>query len=297
MLLTIGIAMPAQAQDATPSHVYQVVDNVNAELALLHEANGSTPKTDKNAAALTDRRPRHVLQKAREVLIKVQTVRKLNGLAEKPVPAFPVTEVKPADVKAMVERILADVKDLRSKFNVSKTAAAAALPSGKTPTDVYANLAAAGLHIDGLGLPKTVPNEVYQVALTIIGDLKHVASATGMSIDSVAMQSGSKGKKPQDVYAAGFELLAALKVTTEQNPNFAIPAGVVMPNQRAGKVKPAHVMDVLNNALAEIGAIKVKVGAKTATEFAPAQSGKTPSDVYDAVQTAVLMVKAFQTSS
>lgn len=296
MLLAVGLATPAFAEPITPSHVYQSVDKANAELALLHKANQSNAKADKKAPALTERRPRHVLQKAREVLMKVQALRLINGLPEKTVPPFPVREVLPADVKNVVDRIVADVADLRPVFGVTETAPPSPLPSGKTPTDVYGHLVAAGLQVDGLGIPKSVPNAVYRVALTIISDIEKVRAARGIT-DPVAMTTGASGKKPKDVFENGVQLLTQIQALTEGNADFAIPNGVVMPNKRSGKIRPAHVMDLLNNALAEISAIKVKVGATTPTELAPPQSGKTPSNVYDAVTTARAMVETLQPTS
>lgn len=290
LLVVAGIGSTSFAQGVTPSHVYQAVDRVNNELALMHEANSSKAKVDKNAPALTPRRPRHVLQKAREVLLKVQALRQINGLAVKAVPALPVRDVKPADVKGLVDAILADTKDLRAKFSVGKAAAEPALPSGKTPTDVYANLMRASLQVDGLGIPRVVPNDVYQVALTIIDDLEKVLAAKGATT-KVALVTGSKGKKPKHVFANGMKLLARIKEITS-TADLAIPSGVVMPNSRKGKIRPEHVMDLLNNVLAEIGAIKAKIGVTSPTELAQAPSGKTPSDVFDALDTALAIVDA-----
>lgn len=289
-ILCVVAATNVTAQTVTPSHVYQVVDNVNAELALMHTANNSNSSGDKKAPALTKRRPRHVIQAARMVLLKVQALRAINGLAKNPVPPFPVREVLPADVKKIVERILADVRDLRAKFDVTGPSPSVALKSGKTPTDVYGNLIRASLQIDGLGIPRVVPNGVYQVAMTIIGDLKKVRTARGITAE-VKFQAGGKRKRPKHVFDRGVELLAAIKSLSATNPNLAIPGGVVMPNKRSGKIRPGHVMELLNNVLAEISAVKVKVGAKTPTELAPMPSGKSPSNVFDAVSTALAMVK------
>ncbi len=129
--LTITVVSSASAQNITPSHVYQVVDNVNGELALMHEANGSKAKADKKAPALTKRRPRHVIQKAREVFLKVQELRKINGLSVNQVPTFPVREVRPADVKEIVAAVLKSVRDLRPKFKITKPSPSIALASGK----------------------------------------------------------------------------------------------------------------------------------------------------------------------
>ncbi len=127
--------------------------------------------------------------------------------------------------------------------------------------------------------------------MTIIGDLETIRAKRGLT-GKIAVVSGAKRKKPKHVWNHGYELLTGLKSLTTSNSNFAIPGGVVMPNKRFGKIRPGHVMDLLNNVLAEISAIKVKVGVSTPTKIAEMPSGKTPSNVYDAICTAIAMAKS-----
>ena len=94
-------------------------------------------------------------------------------------------------------------------------------------------------------------------------------------------------------YGARFEeaykLLGKVKTLTEKD-GYGIPGGVVMPNKVVGCITPAEVIDILNNILAKVGAIKVAVGVTAVTEFGEAQSGKMPSDVYDALVKAEALV-------
>ncbi|MCB2261445.1 MAG: hypothetical protein LGR52_00625 [Candidatus Thiosymbion ectosymbiont of Robbea hypermnestra] len=281
---SIAIGCSAMAQ-TTPNHVYQVVENVKAELTEMHKATISEPcKTNVN---LTERRPRHVLQKTREVYGDVQKLRKLKGLDENALPSFSVRAVTPADVRGLADKTLADVKEVREKSGASAPAAVP-LPSGKKPTDVYANLMQVKASIGGLGIPATVPNDVYRVALAIVSDIEKIRAAKGVTV-AVADPAPSKGKAPKDVYGVAYKLLGKVKALTEKD-GYGIPGGVVMLNKVSGCITPAEVIDILNNILAEVGAIKVTVGATAATEFAGAQSGKTPSDVYDALVKAEALV-------
>ena len=286
--LLIALSSTSYAQNVSPSHVYQVVDNVVIELSLLNEANSSSANKDKNAPEVLPRKPRHVIQKAKEVLQKIQLLRKLNRLSENTIPNFPVSEVKPADVKLMVNRILDDLADLRDKFSVTAPASNAALATGKTPTDVYKHLQTANLLIGGLGIPKPVPNDVYRIALTIIGDLNLVREAQGKAHKLYMLATSSKGIKPKAVLEKSIELISVLKVKSETSGDrLKVPGGVIIPNMRGGKINPGHVQYALNNALAEIAAMKVAAGSTSYTVIAPPQSGKTPSDVYYAVLTAL----------
>ncbi len=293
VLFLAGYPREGGAAAITPDDVYRITGTINGELELLHESNDSMPIVDINASELTPRRPRHVMQKAREVLLKVQLLRRINGLAESELPPMPLREVRPADVKVVVDLIRRDLAALRSIFGVTEVPFSAPKPTGKTPTDVYGDLVRAGEQLDALGIPRIVPNDVYRVALTIIGDLEKVRAARGL-IEPIPARRGSKDKQPSDVYEKAFELLRALGTLTSENSGFEIPGGVVLLNRRSGRIEPAHVMDLLNNILAEISAIKVKVGARSLTEFAPPQAGKTPSHVYDPVSTALTLAETLE---
>lgn len=292
-MLAVGsilISAPAVAQ-ITPSHVYQVVDTINAELAAMHEANASTPKVDEGAPALTPRNPRHVIQKAREVLQKIEVLRSLNGLPENPVPPFPVAELTAGNVKALVDVAYKELVELRPVFKVTKVVPQAPLPTDKTPTDNYAHLQKASDALDGLGIPKTVPNDVFRLALMIADDLEKVRAARGKT-GPVEAATGATGKKPLDVYNRTFDILEQLKAKVESDPALKIPAGVILPNRRSGAVTPTQALDLENNLLAELGSIKFVVGATSPTVMPPPPQGKTPSDTYDVLTRALALAQS-----
>lgn len=280
--LSLGLAMgvgPLAAQTVTPPQVYQAIETVNAQLAAFHVASGTSPATDSQAPAFTERSPRHALQKAREVLLKVQTLRALYGLPEQPVPEIPVRNPGPAEVKSILDKVIGGLQELRPLMGNPPPPATPPLVEGKTPTDNVAGLRRAELQLDGLGLPPTAPNEVMRIALSIVSDLEKVRAARGIG-GMVPAVTVVPGKKPVDTYNQAYELLVDLKQITEGDSTLAIPKGVVLPNKRSGDVSAAHVLDMLGSVLAEVSAIKVKVGATQPTQLAAVQAGKTPSDVF-----------------
>ncbi|CAK0752438.1 conserved hypothetical protein [Gammaproteobacteria bacterium] len=283
------LSAPTVADEITPAHTFQAADNINAELAAMHEANSSQPVIDEGFPALTPRYPRHVFQKAREVLIKVEMLRSLNGLSENPVPVFPVTEIKPANVLKMLDTALQDLTELRPIFKVTKKIAPAPLLPGKVPTDVYGNLQKASNSLDGLGIPKTVPNDVYRLALMIVDDLEKIRAARGKT-DPVNATTGTTGKKPLDTYNRTFEILEALKAKVEIDPALKITGGIVLPNRRTGAITPSYVLDLENNVLAELSAIKAVTSISSPTVLPPPPQGKTPSDTYDLLTKALTMI-------
>jgi hypothetical protein len=293
ILFVLATVQPGavRAQDITPSDVYRSIENINAELAALHEANGSQPLVDQNTPPLTPRFPRHVVQKAREVLLKIELLRVLNGLPENPVPPFPVTEITPANVKAIVDQAHADLLDLRSKFNVTRPVADTPPVTGKSPTDNYAGLQQASSSLDGLGIPKIVPNDVYRLAQVVVDDLEKIRAARGKT-DAIDVPTGATGKKPLDTYNRTFEVLEKLKAKVEADPSIKLPGGIVLPNRRTGALTPAHVADLENNLLAELGSVKFAVGVTSPSVLPPAPQGKTPSDTYDILTRALTLVES-----
>ena len=274
---------------ATPAETYQAIEAVNAQLTAFHNANGTMPAIDPQAPDLTERLPRHVLQKAREVLLKIQAVRQLNGLPLQPVPEIPVREVQPDDVRLFVEKMSLGLKDLRPIFGNPPVAKPPRASREMRATDNFAALRRAELQVDGLGLPATSPNDVMRIALSIVNDLELVRSSLGI-VAPVSPPQVIPARRPADTYDNALGLLEDIKVLTENNPRLAIPMGVVLPKRRSGAIKPAHVMDLLGSVLAEISAIKAKTGVTIPTVLAPAQTGMTPSDVHSAVSHARALV-------
>lgn len=274
----------ANAQ-VTPNQVYQVTDTIMAELSAFYGADfAEPPKIEMN---LAERKPRHVLQKAQEVFTKVQTLRGLKGLTVNPVESIPVQDATPADVKAAVDNVLKNLKDLDSVYGIDPVAEAA-LPTDKTPTDAYMNLARISVAIDGLGIPATVPNDVHRIAETIVGDLLLIVKKKGLN-ENPTFESGASGKVPADVYAEAHALLAKIKTLTDK-ADYTVPGGVTLLNKETVTITPAYVMDALGNVLAEVGAIKNKVGVTEPTKIADLQSGKTPSDAFDSIKHAEALV-------
>ena len=277
------------AQTVTPSQIFQVGETINAELATFNAANASTPSDDPAIDTATDRLPRHVFQKARELLLKVQVLRTLKGLPEQSMPPVEVHEIQPADSKKLLDLALAGLRELGPAFGNPAPPAPVPLVDGKTPTDAYRSVARAAVSIDALGLPAVTPNEVYRVALTIVSDLQKIRAARGLSGD-VPLPDLIAGKKPADVYQDGYALLGELSKLVQSKPDFAIPQGITMPARRTGAINPAYVLDLLDTVLGEISATKAKVGATQPTELAPVQTGKTPSDTVRVLTQARAMV-------
>jgi len=270
----------SNAQSITPSHVYQVVDQVNAELTLLFAADLATPPKSAGEPEKAKRNPGHVISKAREALMKVQTLRYVNGLILKTVKTSPVRKIVPADVKGIVDQLLVDVRELRPAYKITQKAPDIALKPGKSPTDVYNNLSISLAMIDALNIPKTAPNDVYRAALSIVDDIIKIRAGSGVKA-RVRKPAKSKGKKPADAYNQGYAILVSVKKLGATSSKLAALSKIVLPTRKTKKISPAAVLELLNNVSAELLPFKMMVGANKPSKIAKPQSGKTPSDVFD----------------
>ena len=210
----------AATEAATPTDVYNAVDGVIAKAQLLHEANFSS--SDASSIQPEGRNPRHVLQLSRTVLDKANGLATINGGATVPVPPIPSREVTPADVLESVRATDEVIAGLLPIFGVEAAADPTVTGGKKTPNDVYAALYRLSKMIDGLGIPATVPNDVYRIAETITSELEDIVQRSGLPMP--APPKASAGKKPKEAYDRAFELVDALQQLLEKRPEFT-PAG------------------------------------------------------------------------
>ncbi len=277
------------AKAATPSEAYRAVIEVIAEVRLLHDANYSSAEDGVASIRPESRRPRHVLQMARTVLAKANMLATINGGGTAPVPPMPTREVTPGDVIEAVNKVSQVIAGLKSIYGVRGGPGSTPAPGKKNPNDVYAALHRLSSMIDGLGIPATVPNDVYQIADTIVFELESMAKRYGIS--SKPVMTKSAGKNPNDVYAHAFKLASAMRRLVQSRPNLAPAGGLTVPFKDTGKIKPEQVRYALNDLLAEIASMKIATGDLEEVRLAPIPSGTTPSNVYDRLTEALSLVE------
>lgn len=287
----VSFASVGAATANSPEQVFETASLINGELALMHEANGTQPKLEKNPPAMAPRQPRHVLQKAREIFERVQQLRHNNDLPTHNLPAFPTAEPKEADVYNFLDKTLADLRELRGKYSVTANAKAAAA-GGKSMADTYAQLNMAAAQLEGLGVAKISGVDVLRVTHAIIKEVDQIRIKRGMT-DKVPPYSGAAGMKPKDVYANATILLSKVQEIAAQHQDMAVD-GIDMPSNRTGRIIPGHVHDLLGNILADVNAIRLTTGDTTPLQLPqPGHGGHVnPNVVHDAVSTAVVMVES-----
>lgn len=295
LVLMLGIVPgSAVAQDEVePSHVFQVVEGINRYLTAFHTANLSQDADASSVFEARDRRPRHVLQKAREVLDKAYTLQSLLGQDPGDMPPMPAREVQPADVKQTVDRLHHCVASLAPEFGLAEEPEAPALQTGKTPSDVYRHLVRADRRLQALGVPAQVPNDVYALATAIRAEIQRIHAVRGVDL-AYEEVADDDNKRPAEVYGAAYEALRSLKRLADTREGYAIPGGVVLPERIEGQVDPGDVLKMMNMLLAEAASMKVAVGGEKPARIPQDVAGKTPRDVYNVIATVGNMIDSLR---
>lgn len=271
----------------TPSHVFQISENIILELNGYQKAAKVTSLPV--AYVPNNRKPRHVMQKAREILTRVENLKESQGIAKGEFPVFPTRKVTPKHVREIVLRILDEVQTLRPKYEITTPPPEALLVKGKVPTDVYGNLALIGNMLESLGVRAIQPKDVYRIVLTLIRDLRLVASTLNKPciVRSVEVVPG---KTHADVYRRTHRMAGRI-IGLAKAMNVDAYFELSVPQRKTGNIEPSDVLDLINNVLADVGAMKAILAEMRATVVAPEQSSKAPSNVYAAVGSADAIVQ------
>jgi len=289
-VFAFGLQMSQAFANATPNHVYQVTERSIALLEMLNQANFSTPNypdTEVKPAL-----PRHVLQMSRDVWRKTQLLRFMNGLPTQTLAPVPARTITPSDVKETVDEIYLQLEGVLPAYGLTGGPPETSLPSDKTPTDVFVNLLRMSAALDSLGVPATVPNDVHQIAETVLQDALRLAEMAKVPNGQEVAEDVAPvtGKSPRDAYQSTLSLLEDLQLLVETDSDIAIKGGVEI-SQSPEQVSPSDVIIVLLRSRAEVNAMRVALGDTSPSNNAVYQGGKTPSDVVTTVLRAQAVIQ------
>lgn len=289
VLCLLTFVSVAQAEEVTPSHVYQVANTAERELHHILTSMGKRVTWKGGEGGV--RRPRHVLQKAREVFSKLQKLHFKFGVKAVDVPPLSAGRVLPADVKQQLDVMLVEIRGLKKIYAVEGNVEPAGYRGGRRPTDVYRKLAQISGELDVLLETAVKPGDVYRCAVTVRKLLEAIyAEATGGGFLNLYV-TPALGKSPRDVFLRGYMLLEKLR-KLEQQGVYGIDGGIGEVARRAGHVAPTDVLDLMNIILADVNAMTLEAGVKHVTELVPYEDGIIPSDVYSEISKSILIVDA-----
>lgn len=264
----------------TPSHVFQMTEIFKFKLNAL----GFLNMDDYNALPIDNalRHPRHVMQKVRECHGVMSRLLQKEGKKADHLPdVFSLREIRPSDVYAAVDHLITETQKLGQTPDAS-----APLVKDKLPNDVYNNLNRI-CH----AVPSEIqPSDVHQIAATVLENMRIIARYRDYEPDKI-QEVEHVIKIPKHVFQETWAFLKSLRLLALDH-DYAIPGGVIMPTlDPEREILPYDSMALMNDALAETEAVKYALGVREKTKLSKRESGKTPTDAFNEIYEAHLVVK------
>ncbi len=290
LTITFHPANAAVIADKTPANVYAQVQLLASEVKRLRSLNkitSSWPEVKKEAG----REPRHVLQKALEILGKInrfrKNVQKTGGIS---VPRFPGRDITPNEVFSAVVRLRRELALLLKEKKTDIESQVATITTEITPSHVYASLSEISIALDEtLGLRGFTPSDVYAQSLRVLELVKFLRQSQNLPMN-VPNPERTSGKLSNHALSSVYGLFAKIRQAEENL--WMKPLNV--PDIPKRVITPVDVFDNISVSLSELQRIKYRLGLERDFSTPPRQTGKTPDDVILNTEWAIAMLPTFE---
>lgn len=282
-------AYGAIVAEKTPNDVYgqvQLLADRVKQLRTLNNINAPWPVVSPEKG----REPRHVLQKALEVLNKINQFRvNILKTGQISVPRFPGRDITPNEVYNAVVRLRSELDLLIPLGTAIHSDPEAGTYLEKTPSDVYAALSEISLALDEtLGLRGFTPSDVYVQSIRILDLVTFLRTTQNLPMD-VPKPPRTRGRLPNHALASVYKLLQEIR---QAEKNLWIKP-VTVPEVPRRVITPGDVFDATNVALAELQRIKYRLGLERDFKDPLPETGKTPDDVIQNIEWASSLLPDF----
>jgi len=276
MILIVFITFTLQAKEATPSDVYAQVIQIQKELKLIKTHFEITKKPKYEIMSKTQLKPRHTWQKAYEILVKINILRRSNGLAVlEPVNMEPRLKRDPVLVYEMTQRILQEIKIFKYRMDINEVSSVPKVYANKTPMDVFNKLRAVSVDMDILNGQEFTPSYVFGESMRIYEDINIILKQLNIKDQSVPPIK-ILDAKPKDTYEVCLKLLKKITMLEASIGMEGIDVSILLRNQ----VTPGNVYELSQIVIAELQVIKASLGIRySITPAARYYTQKSPSDV------------------
>ncbi|WP_457597228.1 hypothetical protein [Hydrogenimonas sp.] len=287
-LLLLGAE--AKISPKTPSDVYSHAMILKQEVAYLRRQAG-IEEAFPEVEVSRNKRPRHVIQKALEIISKINRYRLIKGYGAISLPPYPAREIRPQDVYDIVVRLDGEVQMLIHDKGFFDTLEVKRY-YGKTPSDVYQLLWSISLAMDPLlGMHGYTPTDVYELSEKIVKISTFLRQSQNI-YDKVEKPPRRDNLYPNHAFYAGIDFLK--KVSKGEAYLWMEP--VEIPERPHKTVTPTEVYDLLQNDIAELQRIKYRLGLERYFKTRKSETSKTPSDVVRNLEYARALLPAFDFS-
>lgn len=264
------------AIEVTPSDVYAQVEQIQKELLIIKKHFNITAQANYEKMQKAYLKPRHAWQKAYEILVKLNILRRSNGMSIlEPINMEPRLKRNPILTYEMALRILLELKIIKFRLDITEQVTEADRYTNKKPMDVFNLLRAASQDLDIINGQEFTPSYVFAEAIRIYEDVNLILAHMRISDKSIPPIKMHKAT-PIDAYDTALELLSIILSIEASNGIEGIDPTVFLRQ----KVSPGDVYELTAIIIAELQVIKASVGIRyVITPAAKYYTQKTPADV------------------
>lgn len=288
-IFSLTLLLPAQAaviEPKKPADVYQRVMLFKQQVEQLRSARGVADPWPE-AQTPNDMAPRHVFEKALEILDKIKRLRRANKMGPIAVPYFPTREITPNEVYDIAGRLQEELKLFPELSGFKLTPVEKTI--GITPSDVYRQLQEISFAINPLlGVRGLTPTDVYLQSIKVVEQVKFLRISQSLPLDIPKPQK-TTGKHPNHSLQQAYKLIE--KISTAQH-NLWIPP-ITTPSLPKREITPGEVHNTLLIVQAELERIKFRLGIERPIELEEVTGRKSPDDVLQNLKWATQMMPQF----
>lgn len=283
-----GSSLAASVADKTPNEVFGKVMDLSLKVRALRQAKDiKIPWPD--VPQQFDKAPRHVLQKALEVLTKINRYRLIHKLGKISISHFPGRDITPNEVFAIVERLNAEMDLILEPLLQDPVKRDTNAEGSKTPSDVYQALWAASRALDPvLGVRGFNPSDVYAQSLHVVNLVRYLRNSQNLPLN-IPKPKRPHSKYPNHALASVYRLQE--KISLAEKELWMVPIDVPPVPRRV--ITPTEVFDATETVLAELQRIKFRLGLDENFKTPQPVPGKTPDDVIVNIDWATKMLPIF----
>ncbi len=287
LLAVFFLSIVSAYQVKTPSDVYSYAKLLKKKVEYLRKQ--SDVKTPFPTVPIQHNKyPRHVIQKALEILSKINLYRVSKGYGEIFIPPYPAREITPSDVYEIVKRLDAEmtpfIKDKKFLHSLKLVKY-----KGKTPNDVYRLLWSISLAYDSLlGIHGYTPTDVFELSQKLVETVKFIRQTQNI-YDMPKKPPLIPDMHPNHALYSSYRFLS--KVRTAEKHLWIDPTEV--PKKPHRVITPTEVYDSLQYNIAELQRIKYRLGVERYFKLQKSKESKTPSDVMQNIEFATVLMPSY----
>jgi len=271
----------------TPNDVYSVAMILKQKVEFLRKQAGIKSKFPE-VPKQHNKYPRHVIQKALEILRKVNIYRISHHYGAIFIPPYPARNITPSEVYEMVKRVNTEV----TPFIKDKHFLQSLKPKvyyRKTPNDVYQLLWSISLAFNSLlGVHGDTSTDVYNLSQKLIETVKFIRQTQNIYNDPKKPKY-IKHLYPNHALYASYDFLD--KVRLSEKHLWIEPTEVPVKPHKV--ITPTEVYDSLQYSIAELQRIKYRLGVERYFKLPESKKTKTMSDVVQNIEYAKKLMPQF----